>query len=284
MSRIVPILFLFFCANYAVANNPPSTIELKNSSNSSLYFIHGTHSRTKVWNKELRAGIREIFAIQEKSDSVELFSWSGHNNSLARENAAKKLTTILSSDCIQGAKITLVGHSHGGNVVILTAKSLVNLFPKATLNVVLLNTPSTNQYQFTEKELKQIAVYDIYNPDDIVIPRAGHSKTNRLTRKGKRKLGVYPIDGEKSKPHDSIENGGATFGHHHVKSKIIYTSFHQGRFRSVFNHGIDWKTGHRGWHEENVRRWLPLLDAAVNNTKAHRNSGWKNIKLPSDVS
>lgn len=74
------------------------------------------------------------------------FSWSGDNNESARRKAAQDLAIYIYQNRQPGEPITIVGHSHGGNVGILAANYLVQmgLEEAGNINIVALNTPDDN--------------------------------------------------------------------------------------------------------------------------------------------
>ncbi|MDO4763644.1 MAG: RHS repeat-associated core domain-containing protein [Flavobacteriaceae bacterium] len=81
------------------------------------YFLHGTWSKPETFKdkKGLRNATYRAFGNKEANFTL---SWSGYNASKARTIATKKVLKeimgTMSSDINE--PITLVGHSHGGNV------------------------------------------------------------------------------------------------------------------------------------------------------------------------
>lgn len=111
-------------------------------------------------------GYAEKFAELLKSKKGYFLSWKGENDDISRLNAAlsfyheiKERLEFLSFDQSIDAKtipINLVGHSHGGNIMIMTS----NLLKADGYNVQLLftlNTPS-REYQL-EYDVTHIQVY-----------------------------------------------------------------------------------------------------------------------------
>src|ERR1041384_1512570 len=88
-----------------------------------FFLVHGTWSRFARWTRGgslLRHAIRDRFG---QSVEFRRLSWSGKNTHAARREAAERLADDLES-CRRDrldSPIVLIGHSHGGNVIIYAA-------------------------------------------------------------------------------------------------------------------------------------------------------------------
>jgi RHS repeat-associated protein len=133
--------------NYA-ENTPINAIDLHGLQ---AFFVHGTNSDIDAWAsyEPLRNGIRSHFE-NSSIGTQELFSWSGGNNSGARTEAAYDLVDHIIANRVEGEPITVVGHSHGGNVGIDAVNMLRLEFPDAEINLITMNTPVRDDYQLSE--------------------------------------------------------------------------------------------------------------------------------------
>jgi triacylglycerol esterase/lipase EstA (alpha/beta hydrolase family) len=130
--RYLIVLTLFFAASHV---------------HGEAYFVHGTGCDNSVWNDVIRKEIRETFGHQAFTDQIELFGWSGDNNTYARIEAADKLIEHIissrTSQYIDEPCITLTGHSHGGNILLLASEGLrTALGSDIDINIITLNTPN----------------------------------------------------------------------------------------------------------------------------------------------
>lgn len=108
------------------------------------------------------------------------YSWSGANYSSLRTKAAKGLIdhvrTQMKSKDFNG-EITLVGHSHGGNVSIEAFNMIVEIeeFDNVQLNLLTINTPVREDYQLSEKAVERVNHVNVYDSKDPVQTKGGNS-------------------------------------------------------------------------------------------------------------
>lgn len=82
--------------------------------------VHGTFAADAAW---VKADSTMAVALQDVPGvAVERFIWSGGNSGIARHKAAKELATMLDNRGGEFASVSLIGHSHGGNVMRLAAQ------------------------------------------------------------------------------------------------------------------------------------------------------------------
>lgn len=115
-----------------------------------VFPIHGTWGNNNAWEQsnqpdckpELTNEIQQIFGnsstmmleskINGKSQtrfdkvtgSYEKIGWSGLNSDKGRQQAAKEYVEYIKANHIAGEAVTIVGHSHGGNLGVLTMNFL----------------------------------------------------------------------------------------------------------------------------------------------------------------
>lgn len=228
------------------------------------YFVHGTNASGKVWNDEVRDTIRNIFGHSIYSDDIELKDWSGANNTKARELAAEQLLEhilkVIKTRNIIENTITIIGHSHGGNVVLLASKKLKEkLGENIEASIVTMNTPCV--VGGAKLEDKSIKHYHIYSPQDIVVLRGGFDKTGIQKSGGEKKTCIgTPRGGEFSYP-KNFESGipGSVNRIFESAYNIEYKDQYKCKGFIPKKHLI----GHRGWLPKNVRQWAPELRKLV---------------------
>jgi hypothetical protein len=147
------------------------------------YFIHGT---IKAWgidytghvhshqmeSTDLRA-VGEIFGSKTINRD---FNWDGLNNDKARQSAGAELANHILNTRTGSEPITLIGHSHGGNVAIEAVNILVSQhnIPADQINIIAVNTPAEKDIQLANLRVNMFAVS---SPTDIV-QRLGSDYSN----------------------------------------------------------------------------------------------------------
>ena len=128
------------------SNTPIAAIDLDGLE---AYFVFGTGQDPSWWNNSSNANIvlskiPNLFRNSTTiSTSLPTNIWDGGNSVTSRMEGADNLASYISSTRTGTEPITIVGHSHGGNVAIYTAHILITrhqINPK-DINLVLLNTP-----------------------------------------------------------------------------------------------------------------------------------------------
>jgi len=108
------------------------------------FFIHGTASSPSRWNQK---AINVIKSLTNNHITDAKFSWEDldgyFNDSEDRHKAALRLVKHIEENRVKGEEITLIGHSHGGNVAIQAAK----LWYQKTGEQVNLITIATPTYE-----------------------------------------------------------------------------------------------------------------------------------------
>lgn len=128
------------------SNTPVQAIDLDGKE---AFFIHGTASDPQSWSTQLTNFITKNLTNNIHSDAT--FSWQDRNGYLNNENGRKNAAFDLvlhiidyrQKNNITNEEITLIGHSHGGNVAIQAAHYLNDIYG-ITVNIVNFNTPAYN--------------------------------------------------------------------------------------------------------------------------------------------
>ena len=162
-------------------NNP---IMLVDPDGRDIIPIHGTWSDNSTWGN--LSGIRDASQNLFGDNRIgAFFSWSGDNYRGARKDAAMGLIehvrVQMQSEAFNGS-ITLVGHSHGGNVAIEALNLMTEMkeFDEINFNLLTINTPVRSDYQLTEKALDRLNHVNVYDELDFVQSNGGNSVRNRI--------------------------------------------------------------------------------------------------------
>ena len=165
----------------AFANNPINIID---PDGRDIIPVHGTWSNNKTWGN--LSGITKASNNLFKDNRLGAsYGWSGDNFIGARTDAAIGLIdhvrTQMKSKDFNG-EITLVGHSHGGNVSIEALNMMAEMkeFDGVKLNLLTINTPVRDDYQLSEKASGRVSHVNVYDEMDPVQSKGGDSFWNKL--------------------------------------------------------------------------------------------------------
>lgn len=126
--------------------------------------IHGTWAEDEEWWRwpsDFPRYIDSVTGDFYKGDS--LFKWSGSNTPEGRQQGARKLIRWLKSHPAE--RVTLITHSHGGNVV-FKATEIATPGEIHIEKLILLGTPIRDDYFPTPSVMRTI--YNVYSEDDAV--------------------------------------------------------------------------------------------------------------------
>lgn len=138
-----------------------------------LFAIHGTWSSSNTWRNQQALN---NFASKQFGDTDYnyKFNWDKTGNSAEiRTDVAKQLIKFI-TDNMEGMPntepITIIGHSHGGNVGIEALNEMVSMleFEGRELNLVTINTPVRDDYQLSEGALERVNHINVYDSKDPV--------------------------------------------------------------------------------------------------------------------
>lgn len=180
------------------SNNPMNAKDPTGLSKEKLYVTEGTIMSydTNAYNKETNETRPENYYMTSSGamdsngftkemgeylgmDESEFVTWSddgkkdGGNNDKARQDAATRIANYIMEKSTKDDSISLMGHSHGGNVMILVANKLAEAGYKVNM-VYTLNTPVRSDYQPTA----EYKILSIYNSHDAVSTYWGAIDTN----------------------------------------------------------------------------------------------------------
>ena len=142
---------------YQFASNTP--IQAIDLDGLEAFYVHGTWSTPNTFAK---LSISTVNEITKNTQGAE-FKWSGYNSNKARLKAAMALANHVLKYRDPNQPLTLVGHSHGGNVAIMAANILKKRGVQVD-NIITINTP-VREYQLNEEASKKHAnIYQHYDP------------------------------------------------------------------------------------------------------------------------
>ena len=152
--------------------------------------VHGTWSSPKTW-KNLKSLADACKILFKDGKMGNLFMWESGNSSMQRILGATKLIGEVRKELSgkpQSEPITIVGHSHGGNVGILAINIMVGMdeFKDRQINLLTINTPVRDDYQLSDKAQERVNHVNVYDPKDPVQVSGGKTPL----------LGEIPIVGE----------------------------------------------------------------------------------------
>jgi RHS repeat-associated protein len=170
--------------NY-VANNPVNAFD---PDGRDIWFVHGTSSNPGTWGTYTDAISAwenvlndRVFGRNNTNTlaSAGNFRWSGKNSVSARSTAASRLASQIAEAKERNPEmlVQLVGHSHGGNVSIEAANILKRKYGITVDRLVLLGTPSRNDYRLNEDAVGTLL--NIYDPFDAVQILGGFDDVTR---------------------------------------------------------------------------------------------------------
>ncbi len=178
-----------------VANNPLIFID---PDGRIIVPVHGTWSNPKTWNdlSGIKNAANNLFGDNTLGTS---FGWSGANYALSRSEAALELISHLRSEMGKetfNGQISLVGHSHGGNVSIEALNMMVGMkeFDNVKLNLLSINTPVRDDYQLSDKAKGRVNHVNVFDPKDPVQTKGGNDvivlPNQPSSRRGTGEFGV----------------------------------------------------------------------------------------------
>lgn len=222
------------------------------------YWIHGTKKAWGFnWSDEVHSGqmkysnisrIGKVFGNTKFNNS---FNWNGANNDEDRQKAGQKLAKHIvatRAKLIEDKKIeanepiTLIGHSHGGNVAIIAANILIDEFGYSAeqINIVALNTPREHDVTLWHSDVN---LYSVNARNDLVQKLGGDGSTTEGSSDGP----IYVLNADEKIMYND-----------QLKTDII--TIPTGFFPFIWK---DVETNHNGWHTKNIDQWLPLLKAKI---------------------
>ncbi|MCB0482719.1 MAG: hypothetical protein KDC83_14920 [Flavobacteriales bacterium] len=214
------------------------------------FFMHGTWGANKSFSPALKSKVASAFG----NTATYTPGWSGINTDAARQEAAAQLVEFIKGHRNPGEAITIMGHSHGGNVAIIAAQILAQdeELNGTDINIITLNTPA-REYRIDPDLQSRINHIHIYNQNEkAVVPKGGRGDYFVGGKSGKQVLGFIP----------SGEKGPAEHDFNDADVSIPYDDQYQGFGGFIRTGSIAAGVGHQGWRPGNFQNWMPKLKEA----------------------
>ncbi|WP_143961173.1 RHS repeat-associated core domain-containing protein [Litoribacter populi] len=181
------------------SNTPIQAIDLDGLE---AYFIHGTTASSEMWSPKLTNFIKEKLTNNRTQDDT--FNWNQQegptnrnwilNNEKKRQKAANSLVMHIvqfrKDNNITDEEITLIGHSHGGNVAIQAAKILYDKYG-VQANIINFNTPAYNKRGDAENPENNSGINELihyYTKGDIVAGQVAPGSNDKYNYKVNTKI------------------------------------------------------------------------------------------------
>lgn len=105
-----------------------------------IVLVHGTNATSDAWTRTIAMVDQRLDSYSREQVQYLTFPWSGANSHEARLQAADDLTRWLMENTLdESNSVTLIGHSHGGNVCLYaTARADI---ARRVARIVTLGTP-----------------------------------------------------------------------------------------------------------------------------------------------
>ena len=143
---------------YQFASNTP--IQAIDLDGLEAYFIHGTNSSSTRWS-ENKNTVPTLMRLTNNKHADVGFKWNAPitNNETDRGVAAKQLAAYAILHRVKGEEITLIGHSHGGNVAIQAA-DIIFKETGQKVNIITISAPAFNGGQDKENPKNHKGIND----------------------------------------------------------------------------------------------------------------------------
>ena len=164
--------------------------------------------------------------------------WSGGNYASMKKNDAMSIVCSIKNAIVSmdaNESITLVGHSHGGNVSIEAINIMAGMkeFKGRNFNLLTINTPVRDDHQLSEDAAKRVTHINVYDPKDPVQERGGNS------------FRIFPDYKSKAEFTGEFGKAGRTYPSDKVKQNIEVSnpqgfSIFSGEWHNSHNRVDDW--------------------------------------------
>ncbi len=136
-----------------------------------VFMVHGTFGKDQSWYQRGGDFYNAYISQIEPHAKVHSFKWSGRCSHAHRVRAAQELASYIQWTCNPHDTITLIGHSHGGNVCIMAINILIKQFPQYKIDTVFsLGTPVSFESLYTPNMQHIKKLYHLFSFGDLVQP------------------------------------------------------------------------------------------------------------------
>lgn len=202
------------------------------------FSVHGTWSNPNTFSALKNENYQTIKEIFGNKSIGKKFTWSAKNLDSDRREAASLLVSQIKSQMKDGEPITVIGHSHGGNVGVLAVNMMSEDedFAGKEINLITINTPVREDYQLTDVAKDRVNHYNIFDKADPVQKRGGNNPAkfvdgNKRVETGERR--GLKLTGEFGKAGRQFDNA------YNIKTTKSHGIF--GNFHNSHNKPSEWK-------------------------------------------
>jgi RHS repeat-associated protein len=202
-----------------------------------VFAVHGTWAKSNTFKNQ--KGIEQVAntAFGNKESNFK-FNWSGDNSSSARRQAANELIQHIRDNRSKNKDepITIVTHSHGGNVAITAINKMMKMkeFKNANINLITINVPVRGDYQLNQDARDRVDHINIFDKYDPVQSSGGHDRDISIPfyrfgeLKGTGEIGAAgrTFDDPRVKNISSANPQGVTDDYHNSHNRIGDWSSH----------------------------------------------------------
>jgi len=136
-----------------------------------VFVVHGTFAQEQDWYQWGGDFYTTFLAQSGPNVKVHPFRWSGRCSHLHRVMAARELASFIRLLCNPHDTITLIGHSHGGNVCIMAVNELVKHYPDYYIKTIFsLGTPISYDDDYLPDMQHIGRLYHLFSLGDLVQP------------------------------------------------------------------------------------------------------------------
>lgn len=162
-----------------------------------IYSVHGTFVTPKTWAVLDNENWKTVKDATGNVNKVH-FKWDGLNLHKSRTSAAMDLANMIEATRTGQEPITIVGHSHGGNVGIEATNILIERGIEVDY-LVTINTPvrkkdgKQNHYELSSLAKKEVKHLHIAHKNDYVVLDYGggdNIKNKKVVTRGGRKYSL----------------------------------------------------------------------------------------------
>ena len=222
-------------------------VKLSDPDGRQVIAVHGTFSTNKTWQN--KAGINRYTKKTFGNNVYRYeFNWSGGNYASMRTTAAKELVQYAINErkkLSNKEPLTIVGHSHGGNVGIEAINMMVNMpeFDGVQINLLTINTPVRDDYQLSKKALQRVTHINVYDSKDPVQVKGGNTNHPEEFNMNKEPNLVDGLIGEFGPAGRVFKNADRNISVDNPQPLIIWRGFKSkwGDYHNSHNRVKDWE-------------------------------------------
>jgi RHS repeat-associated protein len=242
-------------STYQFASNTP--IQAIDLDGLEAFFVSGTWAGNENHWARSQRDIAKTFG---NTTSYSL-KWTGKNSYLTRKLEAYTIAKQIYETWDKGGRIepiTLVGHSHGGNLMIEAANILYSEYGVIVDNILTVNTPVVYSHKLNSNLVDKVRHINVFNSNDFIQAGGGNAYSIDVSDDKANEDGsviYYMLDKGEDVGAGEIGPAGRTF------ANAISMSYKDQI--PLFDSSGCGVSGHCGTSSSNVSEWLPKVEEAI---------------------